>query len=163
MKVIKDNSLLVRQHSIANSGHSQWWCECHCGEWFIARYTHIKSGEIKSCGCRRRLVATKEGRRKLFKHGHSLQGSSPSSTYQSWRSMVARCTQAKRHDWHHYGGRGIKVCERWLQFENFLADMGERPAGMTLDRVNVNGNYEPSNCRWATNRQQSENKRKNVA
>jgi hypothetical protein len=82
-------------------------------------------------------------------------------TYYSWASMLSRCRNPKNIEFHNYGGRGIKVCNRWKRFENFLADMGERPKGMTLDRINGDRNYEPLNCRWATLREQGNNSRRN--
>ncbi len=81
-------------------------------------------------------------------------------TYRSWNSMRSRCLNPKRNCYHRYGGDGITVCDRWALFANFLADMGERPEGTTLDRINNAGNYEPGNCRWATPKQQRSNMRK---
>ena len=94
-------------------------------------------------------------------HGHFSNGRM-SPTYQSWRAMKHRCLNPKASDWPHYGGRGIQVCERWMMFENFLADMGERPEGMTIDRENNDGGYEPRNCRWATRQTQTRNSRANL-
>lgn len=98
----------------------------------------------------------------MYKHGHS-PAIGPSSTYRTWQQMIERCTNPKRTYYSRYGGRGIMVCDAWLHsFAAFLADMGARPSGATLDRVNNDGNYESGNCRWATKKEQSRNNSRNV-
>ena len=115
---------------------------------------YLRLGEVKSCGCLNRSPFT--GPR--LKHGHAQNGLTP--TYTTWASMVQRCTNRKSTSWFKYGGKGITVCKRWLTFENFLADMGERPNGMSIDRINPRGNYTAKNCRWATAKQQGGNQTK---
>lgn len=133
-----------------------WECLCDCGKTCTANANHLRTGARVSCGCvndERRKAGTSS-----FRHGHYRNGQG-TPTHESWTAMMTRCTNPKVHEWRHYGGRGILVCDRWTDFRNFLADMGERPKDHTLDRIDPNGNYEPGNCRWATHQQQALNKR----
>lgn len=126
-------------------------CKCDCGTGLVVRSANLSSGNTKSCGC-------------LHKESTSLarttHGASHTPEHNTWDSMHRRCYDPSNASYQRYGGRGIKVCKRWHKFENFLADMGERPEGKSLDRYPDNdGNYEPGNCRWATSTEQSWNKR----
>ena len=94
------------------------------------------------------------------RHGHNRKVGRKTPTYLSWDNMIQRCTNPNRPEYPYYGGRGITVCDRWRSYENFLADMGERPDGLTLDRINNDGNYEPGNCRWADRETQVRNRRR---
>ncbi len=134
---------------VASHAPVKWLCRCDCGETTTARSSHLREGATRSCGCG-------EG---LTKHGHGARGSRRSSEYTAWANMLARCERPNHPSYPDYGARGITVCERWHVFENFLADMGPKPGGLTLDRIENDGNYEPGNCRWATYSQQNTNQR----
>lgn len=128
--------------------------QCECGSKEVLDHTSVKTGHSKSCGCLKSEVTTKR---------NTSHGMSHTSTYEIWCGMIKRCTNENNHAWDRYGGRGITVCDRWLfSFENFLEDMGERPEGLSLERVRNNEGYRPDNCKWATYMEQGRNNRGNT-
>lgn len=132
-----------------------WAVLCGCGKVFVTRLDHLRYGNSRSCGCsftpaRRSKASTV--------HGHNKSGG-PTRTYTTWQAMRTRCLRKAHHKYPMYGGRGITICSRWDSFITFLRDMGERPVGKSIDRIDNDTGYEPGNCRWATPKEQNANRR----
>ena len=130
----------------SKNGKVVWQFLCDCGNNYFTISTAIKFGSIVSCGC----------------HRKRQQGMGASREYHIWNKMIDRCTNQDAKDYKRYGGRGIKVCSRWMKFENFFFDMGKAPKEKSLDRIDNNGDYSKANCKWSTNAEQHRNKSTNV-
>src|SRR3990167_10575783 len=136
---------------VSRKGRSFWICRCDCGEKGLVSLSELRRNKSKSCGC---LSA------ELFVKGQTVHGMAHTSEYKAWKAMKQRCLNAKHADFKYYGARGIRVCKQWKNdFATFFTDMGARPKGYSLDRINNDGNYEPRNCRWTTPAVQSMNSR----
>lgn len=151
---IFDSLNVIKYHSTDKHGHTKWLCKCKCGNETVVIGDNLTRGHTKSCGCegRRRTVAVKIT--------HGMTNTRP---YHTWENMIARCYRKSTKAYRYYGGRGIVVCDKWLTFEGFWADMKDGYSDdLTIERKDVNGNYDKQNCVWATVEAQANNKRNNV-
>jgi hypothetical protein len=144
----------------ADTGTAQWSCRCSCGSEVVLRANRLLRGNNKSCGCLKRSVlgdsTRTHGRANSKKSGYADR------TYGIWQAMRDRCSNPNRHDWARYGGAGVTVVPEWHSFERFVADMGNAPAGLTLDRIDGTKGYGPENCRWATYKEQALNSKRAI-
>jgi len=147
-----DRLTVVCRDGLDRGGHYTWICRCDCGVELSVSSNSLRMGHTKSCGCYGAEARLKSNTR---------HGKTGTPEHNAWAEMIRRCFDPRRKCYEYYGGRGITVCNRWIEnFENFYADMGPKPTPKhSIDRIDVNGNYEPSNCRWATPQEQSTNQR----
>ncbi len=146
----------VKATPLRNNGNILWECKCDCGNIKRVRAHVLRCGDTRSCGC---LVKEKSP---LNLVRSILHGMSRTPTWNVWQHMRRRCYDSSDVSYRYYGQRGIKVCERWQDFELFLRDMGEKPIGLSIERIDNDGDYEPSNCKWATAKEQRANQRRCV-
>lgn len=156
MSGVKIGRLLVMKRVAGPNGRAWWKCQCECGAEITVDGKRLRQKHTRSCGCLR----VDFGRSKRT-HGHTAV---PGKTreYRSWQNMKKRCLVPTNTHFKDYGGRGIRICERWMVFDNFIKDMGRCPPGYSIERTNNDRNYEPGNCRWATQDTQCNNKRSNI-
>ena len=150
--------LVVRSYT-GNDKHknAMWLCLCSCGAEKIINGSSLRSGNTNSCGCLHKELASSQTTERLTTHGmHNTP------TYYSWTNMKTRCNNANFEQSKDYSGRGIAICDKWKTFAGFFADMGVKPVGTSLDRIDNNKGYSKDNCRWATVNEQANNKRNTV-
>lgn len=140
--------IVIKRMGNNEHGQSMWLCFCRCEYKVVIRGSHLTSGVTKSCGCLQIAIVTKHG---CYNN----------KIYKIWATMIQRCKNPNNKQWKNYGGRGIKVCKRWLKFGNFLEDMGESPSRFQIDRIDNNADYSKKNCRWVTSKINNRNRRNN--